>query len=163
VGRIDRAHGLAGEVIVRLLSNHHDRLAPGARLVAATSTGECQLEVEASRPHQGRHLVRFADVPDRSGAEGLAGATLLAEAITGDPAGYWVHDLVGAEVVDTTGVVRGVVVAVVANPASDLLELDSGPLVPLRFATWEAGAGPGEARPPRLVVDGPPGLLGDDG
>lgn len=101
-------------------------------------------------------------VSDRVGAEALAGAILLAEAITDDPAGYWVHDLVGAEVVDVAGTVRGTVVTVLANPASDLLELDSGPLVPLRFATWVPGAGPGEASPPRLVVDGPAGLLGDD-
>ena len=43
------------------------------------------------------------------------------------------HELVGARVVDAGGVDRGLVVTVVANPASDLLELDSGALVPLRF------------------------------
>lgn len=120
------------------------------------------LTVEASRPHQDRHLVSFAGAADRSAAEALAGATLFAPAVTGDPSGYWVHDLVGAEVVDVAGVVRGIVASVVANPASDLLELDTGPLVPLRFVTWVAGAGPGDAQPPRLVVDGPAGLLGDD-
>ena len=45
----------------------------------------------------------------------------------------WVHELIGARVVDVSGAARGRVVAVVANPASDLLELDGGQLVPLRF------------------------------
>ena len=47
----------------------------------------------------------------------------------------WVHELVGAVVVDQSGVERGTVGRVVANPASDLLELDSGALVPVRFVT----------------------------
>ncbi len=162
MGRIDRAHGLAGEVVVRLLSNNPERLLPGASVVVDAPGGRRRLTVTASRPHQDRHLVSFEGVADRSGAESLAGMTLLAEAVTGDAAGYWVHDLVGAAVVDADGAGRGSVVAVVANPASDLLELDSGVLVPLRFATWVAGAGPGEAQPPRLVVDGPVGLFGDD-
>ena len=162
MGRIDRAHGLGGEVVIRLLTNNPERLDPGAHLVAETPDGQRSLTVTASRPHQDRHLVTIEGVHDRSGAEALSGAVLYAEAVTGDPAGYWIHDLVGAEVVDPAGVVRGSVAAVVANPASDLLELDTGPLVPLRFATWAPGAGPGEAQPPRLVVDGPAGLLGDE-
>ena len=162
MGRIDRAHGLGGEVVVRLLTNNPDRLDAGSPLVADTSAGLRSLTVTASRPHRDRHLVTLEGVSDRSGAEALAGAVLFAEPVTDDPSGYWIHDLVGAEVVDPAGVVRGSVVAVVANPASDLLELDSGPLVPLRFATWAPGAGPGEAQPPRLVVDGPVGLLGDE-
>jgi 16S rRNA processing protein RimM len=42
-------------------------------------------------------------------------------------------------------------VSVVANPASDLLELDDGALVPLRFVT--------EHVPGRITVDAPAGLL----
>ena len=61
------------------------------------------------------------------------------------------HELVGAEVVDTAGVSRGTVVAVEANPASDLLVLEGGGLVPLRFVV--------SRRPGRVVVDVPAGLL----
>ena len=52
--------------------------------------------------------------------------------------------------VDTDGIDRGTVVEVMDNPASDILVLDTGSLVPLRFATWD---GPG-----KLVVDAPEGL-----
>ena len=52
-----------------------------------------------------------------------------------DPDALWVHELVGKQVVDQHGTARGEVTAVEANPASDLLVLDSGALVPLTFVT----------------------------
>jgi ribosomal 30S subunit maturation factor RimM len=51
----------------------------------------------------------------------------------------------------TQGEQLGVVTAVVANPASDLLELEGGGLIPARFVV-EHGAG-------WAVVDVPPGLF----
>ena len=47
----------------------------------------------------------------------------------------WVHKLIGAQVVEIDGTDRGTVVSVIANPASDLLELEDGHLVPLTFVT----------------------------
>ena len=41
--------------------------------------------------------------------------------------------MVGAPVIERDGTPRGRCVAVVANPAHDLLELDSGALVPVTF------------------------------
>jgi 16S rRNA processing protein RimM len=106
--------------------------------------------VRSSRPHQGRHLVCFDGVADRTGAEALQGTVLTAEPLD-DPAALWVHDLVGAEVVAVDGARLGVVAAVEANPASDLLVLEGGGLVPLTFLVrTEAG---------RVVVDPPAGLL----
>ena len=44
------------------------------------------------------------------------------------------HELIGSRVVEQgTGVERGRVVPCVANPAHELLELDSGALVPIVF------------------------------
>lgn len=141
-----RAHGIRGEVAVTLTTDRLERVAPGSVLWA----GERRLEVRSSRPHQGRWLVDFDGVADRSSAEALHGVVLSAEPLE-DPGALWVHDLVGAEVVDAGGARLGVVSAVEANPASDLLVLDGGGLVPLTFLV-QAEAG-------RLVVDPPPGLL----
>ena len=70
VGRVGRAHGLRGEVAVTFSSNRPERAAPGSVLYA----GDRELVIDASRPHQGRMLVHFAGVDDRTAAERAAGA-----------------------------------------------------------------------------------------
>jgi 16S rRNA processing protein RimM len=68
-----------------------------------------------------------------------------------DPDALWVHELVGSDVVDVEGRAHGRVAAVEANPASDLLVLEGGGLVPLRFVVSHGDG--------RVVVDPPVGLL----
>jgi len=148
IGRIIKAHGLRGEVVVQLTSDYPDvRLAQGSRLRA----GRDELVVHAARPHQDRWLVLFEGVGDRAAAERLA-ARRLSGAPIDDPDALWVHELIGARVVEaTTGVERGRVASVVANPAHALLELDSGALVPIVFVcSFEDGV---------AVIDPPAGLF----
>ncbi|MBW3649460.1 MAG: ribosome maturation factor RimM [Actinobacteria bacterium] len=147
VGRVAKAHGLKGEVVVELVTERFERVAPGSRL---TTGSGLQLEVVASTPHHHRWIVAFAGVTDRAGAEGLHGASLYAEPIQ-DPDTLWVHELIGCSVQDGAGRPLGNVTAVEANPASDLLVLEDGVLIPVRFVTGrEAGL---------LTVDVPEGLL----
>ncbi len=96
--------------------------------------------------------MQFEGIVDRSQAERLRGVDLEAEAVE-IPGKLWVHELVGTTVFDIDGVELGSVKAVEANPASDLLVLESGGLIPLRFVTeHDAASG-------KLVVDIPEGLL----
>jgi 16S rRNA processing protein RimM len=111
------------------------------------------LTVCTARPHQQRWLVAFEGVDGVDAAERLRG-TVLRAAPLDEPGTLWVHELVGAVVVGTDGRRHGHVVAVHANPASDLLELDNGALVPLTFVVeHESG---------QIVVDPPAGLLDSD-
>lgn len=146
VGRVGRPHGVRGEVMVTLSSDRIERLDPGSRL-------QCRgiwLTVESSTPHTNRWRVRFEGIHDRNAAERLNSAPLFAEPLD-DPDALWVHELIGAEVVDVSGEVRGRCVAVVQNPAADLLELDSGALVPVTFVeSTERGV---------VVIDTPDGLF----
>ena len=84
-------------------------------------------------------------------ADGLRGTELYAAPLD-DPDALWVHELIGSIVEDTGGTVLGTVVEVEANPASDLLVLDGGGLIPLRFVV---ASDPGV----RVTVDVPDGLL----
>jgi 16S rRNA processing protein RimM len=141
-----------GEVMVDLVTDRPERTRPGAALLTA---GGRTLVVERatrhlSRPGHTRWIVRFAGVDDRAGAEAIAGETLSAAPIE-DPAELWVHDLVGSEVVELDGTARGRVVAVLENPAHDLLELDSGALVPMVFVRSCVGG--------RTTIDPPDGLF----
>ena len=151
VGRIGRAHGLNGEVAVSFTSNRPERYVPGARLY----DDDRELVIESSRAHQGRRLIRFVGVEDRDTAEHLRGHVLYAEPLVDDVAladdEYWVHELIGSAVHDRAGARLGTVVAVEANPAHDLLVLDTGALVPMVFVT--------DQRAGVVVVDPPSGLL----
>jgi 16S rRNA processing protein RimM len=147
VGRVGRPHGLHGEVAVTFTSDRDERHTPGAVLYAADRA----LVVETARPHQGRWLIRFAGLTDRDGAAALVGTRLHAAPLAHDDDELWVHELVGAELVDVAGRSHGRVVAVEANPAHDLLVLEDGTLVPVVFVV--------EHTPGRVVVDPPAGLL----
>jgi 16S rRNA processing protein RimM len=147
VGRIAKPHGLKGEVVVDLVTNRTERLEPGTAL--STSAGPV-LVVEASSPFGTRWIVTFAGVSDREAAEEVRGWKLLAPPID-EPEALWVDELVGASVSDQSGRHLGTVAAVVANPASDLLELEGGALIPIVFVV-ESAAG-------QVVVDIPDGLI----
>lgn len=156
VGRVGKAHGLRGEVVVTWITNLIDeRTRPGSRFRATGGPilGEDWLTIATARPHQDRWLVRFEGVDDRTAADRLRGIVLEAEplATEGD---VFVHELVGKLLVDQHGTEHGTVVALVANPASDLLELGDGRLVPLAFYRSHDGE--------RVEVDVPAGLLDDD-
>jgi 16S rRNA processing protein RimM len=102
--------------------------------------------------HEDRYLVQFEQSADRMAAESLRGVELAAEPLS-VPGTLWVHELVGSAVFDVSGTRLGVVAAVEANPASDLLVLETGGLIPIRFVTRHDPA----AR--TIDVDIPDGLL----
>ena len=93
-----------------------------------------------------------------TGASGFVGSN-IAKVLTdrhGDEVVAFVHELIGRRIIDQDGTDHGPVTAVVDNPASDLLELGDGRLVPLTFyrgSDPEAGT---------IIVDVPAGLLDPD-
>ncbi len=155
VGRIGRAHGLKGEVAFALSSDRTERVAPGSIL----HTGARALTVSASRPPQGRWLLSFKEIKDRTAAEELLGEFVMADPL--DSAEIedgenviWVHELVGAEVRDVSGLLLGPVVAVEDNPASALMVVSINGdevLVPVVFIV--------ENSPGVVVINPPEGLL----
>jgi 16S rRNA processing protein RimM len=147
IGRVGRAHGLRGEVGVSLTTDRIDRLSPGSVLHA----GDRELVVAASRRQGDRWLVRFEDVDDRDGAEALRGSVLTGDVRPSGADELWVHEVIGAMVRDADGRELGRVVAVEANPASDLLVLEDEVLIPMTFVVERAAGA--------VVVDPPDGLL----
>ena len=148
VGRITKAHGIKGDVVVQLWSEFVDRLSPGSEL----QTEQGPLVVLASQPYQANHLVHFEGISSRSEAELLRGLSLSATPRE-ETGTLFVHELIGCRVLLPDGSDVGVVDAVESNPASDLLVLGDGQLVPLTFVTEHI---PHE----RVVIDPPAGLLG---
>ena len=151
IGRIGKAHGLKGEVTVAMTSDRPERTRVGAQWLLDSGP----VSVTAIRPFQQRWIASLDGVTTREAAEALTGQVIRAQAID-DPDALWVHELVGATVTTPDGRSWGEVVAVLDNPADDLLELDDGTLIPAGFVTDASGL------PRVVVVDPPPGLLGDD-
>ncbi|MDQ1467754.1 MAG: rRNA processing protein RimM [Actinomycetota bacterium] len=148
IGRIGKAHGLRGEVVVDAISNREERFLPGSVLYVSG----VERAIATSRRHQNRWLVRFEGIEDRTAAEALRGIVVTADALGSLPEDeVWVHELIGASVADRAGADLGTVVAVEANPAHDILVTDEGVLIPIVFVV-ERGDG-------RVVVDLPEGLL----
>ena len=147
VGAVAKPHGLKGEVIVSLITDRTERLDPGS--VLESDAGP--LTVVSAAPHGHRWRVQFEGFASREDADRIHGVVLRAEPVE-DPDEWFVHDLIGCEVVTTDGAVVGDCVSIVDNPAHDLVELDSGVLVPLPFVeSVEPGV--------RIVIDPPEGLL----
>jgi 16S rRNA processing protein RimM len=94
--------------------------------------------------------VAFEGCTTREHADALRGQALRAAAVE-DPAELWVHDMVGAAVVTVGGDSVGRCVGVIANPAADLIELDSGALVPVVFVVDHSAA--------QITIDPPDGLF----
>jgi 16S rRNA processing protein RimM len=147
VGHIGKAHGLRGDVMVHLSTNRPERVDVGTVLHSERGP----LVIVRSQPHKKAHLVHFEGIDGREGAEAVRGVTLWAEPIE-DTDVVWAHEVIGAVVVDQHGDEHGAVVAMEANPASDLLVLEGGGLVPVRFIVEVT---PGR----RVAVDVPDGLL----
>lgn len=163
VGRIVRPHGVRGEVLVELSTDEPaQRYAVGSSLVT-DRPAPAVLTVAAQRPHQGRLIVAFEQVPDREAAEALRGVLLQVDSDAvpplADPDEFHDHQLIGMAVVDPAGKPVGEVVRIDHAPAADLLVVarpgGGTALVPFRKEFVPEVDVPGR----RLVIDPPPGLL----
>jgi 16S rRNA processing protein RimM len=149
IGRIIKAHGIRGEVVVEAITNREERFASGSVL----HIGARELVVSASREHQGRRLVAFDGVADRTAAEALRDLVLVADPldVALDEGEVWVHELFDRPVVDVSGCELGRVTEVLDNPAHEILVIDGRILIPIVFVA--------SSDHEQLVVDPPEGLL----
>jgi len=151
VGRIIKAQGLKGQVLVDFWTDRvSERIAPGTELITERGV----LIVKAGAKHQQRYIVSFEGTTTREQAEALRGLVLSAPGLEDDDA-IWIDELFNAEVYDQDGILRGKVKEVEENPASDILILDTGFLVPLTFVVEvEANT--------RIDIEAPKGLFEDE-
>ena len=124
VGRVGRPHGVDGAFVVEQASDDPARFEVGARLLAEGRPAEVVL---ARRVGGGRLAIRL----DRRVARGVE-LTVPRDQLPALPAdSYYVADLIGMEVVDEKGTRLGAVADVLPGPANDVLELETGLLLPL--------------------------------
>lgn len=165
VGRVVKAHGVAGEVVVEVRTDDPDaRFAPGVTLRARPRRGGVEREytVESVREHGGRLLMRLDGVSERNDADALRGLVFVVDSQDlppiGDPDVYYDHQLEGLQVRTTGGADVGTVAEVLHTAAGELLAVRSGDrevLVPFVSAIVTS-----VSLADRLVeIDPPEGLL----
>ncbi|MBI2408288.1 MAG: 16S rRNA processing protein RimM [Gemmatimonadetes bacterium] len=139
VGRVRRAHGIKGEVVVALQTDAPDAIfAPGARVLVGTPAGDLapdpasgtprELIVATARDFQDGLLVRFEGVVDRTTAERWRGITLLVPMDELEPPAddeVWVHELPGMRAVDPQGAPLGEVRGSYELPQGLVLEIET--------------------------------------
>ena len=117
------AHGVRGEVRLKLFAEGLDSLACHRRLFA----GGRALTLEAVRAGGGGAIARFAEIADREAAEALRGALLTvprSELPSLEAGEYYHSDLIGLPCESESGEPLGTVVAVENFGAGDLLEIE---------------------------------------
>jgi 16S rRNA processing protein RimM len=127
VGRVVKAHGVTGELVVDVRTDDPDlRFAPGSVLRAKGSDRrERTYTVETVRPHGSRLLLRLEGVADRNGADALRGSVFLIDSADLPPIDeddtYYDHQLEGLRVRTTAGLEIGTVTEVLHTAAGELL------------------------------------------
>jgi 16S rRNA processing protein RimM len=133
VGRVAKAHGIAGEVVVDIRTDDPAaRFAAGKTLRGRLSRGgaERPFVVESVREHAGRLLMRLSGVDDRNAAEALRGTLFLVDVAElppiADPDEYYDHQLEGLTVRTVSGEELGVIAEVLHTAAGELLAVKRG-------------------------------------
>lgn len=133
VGRVVKAHGISGELVVEIRTDDPDaRFSPGNTLRAKPSRGgeERRCVIESVREHGGRLLVRLAGVTDRDAADALRGSMFVVDSEDlpdiDEEDTYYDHQLEGLRVRTGTGESVGVVAEVLHTAAGELLAVRAG-------------------------------------
>lgn len=118
VGRIRKAHGIRGDLVVEAISDEPDAIfAAGRRVLAGTPTGDRakngqELHIKTVSPFKGGFIVHFEEITDRTAADTWRDRFLLLPADELEPLGddeVYVHDLPGMRVVTPDGEAVGYV------------------------------------------------------
>lgn len=132
VGRVRKAHGIRGDLVVEPITDEPDAVfAPGRRVIAGTASGDPakdrrELHVTAASPFKGGLIVHLEEVTDRNAAEQWRDRFLLVPADELQPLGadeVYVHELPGMTVELETGEPVGKVIATYELPQGLMLDV----------------------------------------
>jgi 16S rRNA processing protein RimM len=168
VGRVRKAHGIRGELVVEPITDEPDAVfASGRRVIAGTASGDPtkdrrELSILSSRPFKGGLLVHFKEITDRTDAELWRDRFLLVPADELEPLGddqVYVHELLGMNVQLETGEPVGKVIETYELPQGLTLDVErarGSVLIPYDRVVTNVD------REQRVIrIDPPPGLLDD--
>ena len=145
VGRVRKAHGIRGELLVEPITDAPDAVfVSGRRLFAGTATGDPspdgqELHITAVRQHMASVRLTIAEVRDRRAAELWRGRFLLAPRDELPPPAddeVYLHELPGMQVVHVDGRALGEVVDTYDLPQGMMLDVRPVNGGPTYFVPW---------------------------
>src|SRR5690349_20764363 len=168
VGRVRKAHGIRGELVVEPITDEPDAVfASGRRVIAGTASGDPtkdrrELSILSSRPFKGGLLVHFDGIADRTEAELWRDRFLLVPLDELEPLAddqVYVHELLGMRVELESGEPVGTVVETYDLPQGLTLDVERQTgtvLIPYERIVTNVD------REQRVIrIDPPAGLLDD--
>ena len=168
VGRVRKAHGIRGELVVEPITDEPDAVfASGRRVIAGTASGDPskdrrELRILSSSPFKGGFIVHFDGIGDRNEAEIWRDRFLLVPADELTPLGddqVYVHELPGMRVELESGETIGVVADTYELPQGltlDVTRPKGSVLIPYERIVTAVD------RAERVIrIDPPAGLLDD--
>jgi 16S rRNA processing protein RimM len=132
VGRVRKAHGIRGDLVVEPLTDEPDAVfAPGRRVFAGTASGDRakdgrELHITSASPFKGGFIVHVDGIDDRNDAETWRERYFLLPADELTPLGadqVYIHELEGMRVELESGEVVGTVAATYELPQGLTLDV----------------------------------------
>lgn len=127
IGRITSPFGRKGEVKVQPFTDFPEHFEELEEIYVADKSGGRMIEIEKAWLHKGAVIIKFAGINDISTAETLRDKEVCireAEMMELAEDEYYVHDIIGMDVVTTEGESLGKVTEVLRSPANDVYVTD---------------------------------------
>src|SRR5262245_53049781 len=168
VGRVRKAHGVRGDLVVEPITDEPDVVfASGRRVFAGTVTGDPakdgrELNVERVSAFKGGYIVHFAEISDRTAAETWRDRYLLLPSSELEPLAegeIYLHELHGMDVVLRSGEQVGTVEELYELPQGLTLEVKRGDREGLVLIPYDRVVVSVEREIRRITIDPPEGLL----
>lgn len=168
VGRVRKAHGIRGDLVVEPITDAPDAIfASGRRVLAGTVSGDPArdgraLHVVTASPFKGGFIVHFAEIDDRTVAETWRDRFLLVPANELEPLGedeVYIHELVGMSVRLESGGAVGDVIATYELPQGLMLDVERVPGQGTVMIPYDRVVTGVDRALRRITIDPPDGLL----
>lgn len=128
IGTVVGAHGINGELVVYPLTDSPEYYLTLKKMLICNGDDVLPAEVQKIRIHKEKWLIKFDCIPDRTAAESFKKSEIK---ITDDELKplsddeYFLHDIIGCEVLDESNRSYGIVTSIMETGANDVYVVKS--------------------------------------
>jgi len=129
VGRINKPHGIKGEIELSVLTDYPKRFKHGARFSLSPPLDDLDaVYVESVKSKKNVLILKFKEINDRDGADRLRGHDLVieeADLMSLPSDSYWQYDLIGLKVSTIDGRELGVIKEILSGKGHDVFVVEN--------------------------------------